>query len=77
MVCRESDEAVTLKFADGNVEISGGDSAERLVLGRRQLAQLIFGHFHKDEPIRCQGQAGEILQRIFPFYFPMWELDHS
>ena len=77
LVCRESNEAVTLKFADGNIEILAGGLAQPVVLSRRQLAQLIFGHFHKAEPIRCRGQTGQILQRIFPFYFPIWELDHS
>lgn len=77
LVCRESNEAVTLRYADGDIQILAGSFAQPVVLGRRQLTQLIFGHFHKDEPIRYPGHASQILQRMFPFYFPIWELDHS
>ena len=77
LVCRETNEAVTLKFRDGDVGLSTERSAEAVVLSRRQLTQLIFGAHPAAKPVECSGVAGEILQTIFPFYVPIWELDHS
>ncbi len=28
-------------------------------------------------PLENTGIAGEVLNRIFPFYFPVWKLDHA
>ena len=77
LVCRETDEAVTLKFNDGDVELSTEQSPEPVVLTRQELTQLIFGAHPAANPIECSGVTGEILQTVFPFYVPIWELDHS
>ena len=77
LVCRETDEAVTLKFNDGDVDLSTEQSPEPVVLTRQQLTQLVFGAHPAANPIECSGVTGEILQTIFPFYVPIWELDHS
>ena len=77
LVCRETDEAVTLKFCDGDVDLSTERLAEAVVLTRRQLTQLIFGAHPAAKPVEYSGVTGEILQTIFPFYVPIWELDHS
>ena len=77
LVCRETEEAVTLKFRDGDVNLSTERSAEPIILTRRQLTQLIFGAHSVAKPVECSGKTGEILQTIFPFYVPIWELDHS
>ena len=77
LVCRETEEAVTLKFRDGDVNLSTERSAEAVVLTRQQLTQLIFGAHPVAKPVECSGKTGEILQTIFPFYVPIWELDHS
>ena len=77
LVCRETEEAVTLKFRDGEVDLSTERLAEAVVLTRRQLTQLIFGAHPAAKPVECSGVTGEILQTIFPFYVPIWELDHS
>ena len=77
LVCRETEEAVTLKFRDGEVDLSTERLAEAVVLTRRQLTQLIFGAHPAAKPVEFSGVTGEILQTIFPFYVPIWELDHS
>ena len=77
LVCRETDEAVTLKFRAGDVDLSTERLAEAVVLTRRQLTQLIFGAHPAAKPVEYSGVTGEILQTIFPFYVPIWELDHS
>ena len=74
-----SDAAVDMlaRFRDGDADVSSGQSGEQVVLSRRQLAQLIFGPHPAARPFEAEGRAGEILQQVFPFYFPIWELDHS
>ena len=77
LVCSETEETVTLKFRDGEVDLSTERLTEAVVLTRRQLTQLIFGAHPAAKPVECSGVTGEILQTIFPFYVPIWELDHS
>ena len=76
-VCHETDETVTLKFHEGEVDLSTERLAEAVVLTRRQLTQLIFGAHPAAKPVKYSGVTGEILNTIFPFYVPIWELDHS
>ena len=77
LVCKESGEQVTMKFRRGAVEFSDEEAAEPVVLTRRELARLIFGPHPAAKPIELPGQAGAILRHVFPYYFPVWELDHS
>jgi len=77
LACEESGEAVTLRFRDGQVDLSDRPEGERMVLSRRELARLIFGAHTDTEPVRCGGPAGRVLERVFPYYFPIWELDHA
>lgn len=77
LVCKESGETVTLKLNKGCVDISNEPLLGKLILTRRQLAQLIFGHHPKAKPVTTNGKAGKILKKLFPFYFPVWQLDHS
>ena len=76
LVCSDSGEAVTLNFRNGSVTISPGELPDKLVFTRRQLAQLIFGSHHSVAPVEPSGLAAEILGTVFPYYFPIWELDH-
>ena len=77
LVCDDTREAVTLDFEDGNVGITARRSDEPVVLTRRQLAQLIFGHYPTAAPLEIGGVASDILGAVFPYYLPIWELDHS
>lgn len=76
VVCSDSGETGSLSFVDGNVKVSTDARTEKVILTRRQLTQLIFGAHNSLPPVVPGGQGGEILQKIFPFYFPVWELDH-
>lgn len=77
IVCADDGEAVTIRIRGADVEVSSERSGEPIELTRRQLAKLIFGPHPAADPIEIRGQAGEILDAIFPYYFPVWELDHS
>ena len=77
LVCRETDETVTLRFRDGEVDLSTKRLTETVVLTRRELTQLIFGPHPAAPSLEFSGAAGEILNTIFPVYVPIWELDHS
>lgn len=77
LVCRETDETVTLRFRDGEVDLSTKRLTEAVVLTRRELTQLIFGPHPAAPSLEFSGAMGEILNTIFPVYVPIWELDHS
>ena len=77
LVCKDDGEAVTISLRNGDVEVSTERSGEPVELTRRQLTKLIFGPHPAADPITADGEAGEVLDAIFPFYFPVWELDHS
>ena len=77
LVCSDTDQVLTLEFRSGEVGFSAARSAAPVVLSRRQLTQLIFGSHPDLEPLELGGDTGEILQQVFPYYFPIWELDHS
>ena len=77
LVCRETDETVTLRFRDGEVDLSTKRLTEAVVLTRRELTQLIFGPPPAAPLLKFSGGTGEILNTIFPIYVPIWELDHS
>ena len=77
LVCHETDETVTLRFRDGEVDLSTKRLTETVVLTRRELTQLIFGSHPAAQSLDFSGATGEILNTIFPVYVPIWELDHS
>lgn len=77
LVCRETDETVTLRFRDGEVDLSTKRLTEAVELTRRELTQLIFGSHPAAPSLEFSGATGEILNTIFPVYVPIWELDHS
>ena len=77
LVCKDDGEAVTISLRKGDAEVSSERSGDPVVLTRRQLTKLIFGPHPAADPITADGEAGEVLDAIFPFYFPVWELDHS
>ena len=77
LVCRETDETVTLRFRDGEVDLSTNRLTGAVVLTRRELTQLIFGPHPTAPSLEFSGGTGEILNTIFPVYVPIWELDHS
>ncbi len=77
LACDEMDECVSLVFEDGTMDISYDRTSEPIALTRRQLTQLIFGGHAALEPLSLGPAAGEILEQLFPYYFPIWGLDHS
>ena len=77
LVCKESGHGLTMKFRDGDVSFSSESVPDEIVLTRRELVQLIFGVHQSAKAIECKGDAGKILQKIFPYYCPVWVLDRS
>lgn len=84
LVCTDSGEAVTLDFADGEAEVSAGACAEPIALTRRELTRLVFGSHPVIGPLDVGGPGAgpstspgqALLNLVFPYYFPIWELDH-
>ncbi len=76
IVCTDSGEAVTLDFAGGEAAVSTGASAGPIALTRRELTKLVFGSHPSLDPLRVDGPGADLLKLVFPYYFPIWELDH-
>ena len=76
LVCSDSSETVTIHARDGVVELSATESAQPIVLARRQLVQLIFGSHAALEAQTIDGPGADLLRSLFPYYFPIWQLDH-
>ena len=74
--CPDTGESVGLTFRDGDVEIGPGRLAHDVELSRRDVARLVFGPHRAASPVEVDGPAGDVLGKVFPYYFPIWELDH-
>ena len=75
--CTETGERVTLGFGGGEVRFDADPAAERVALTERQMVQLVFGGHSSCEPLDLPAEVAPLLERVFPFYFPIWELDRS
>jgi hypothetical protein len=76
-------EEFSIRVTDATEQISFRSTEEGLILGqermerhyelsRRELTSLVFG----PHPVRGEETAG-IETPLFPFYFPLWQLDQS
>lgn len=63
----------TLGSGDTEVISSFDDAlaSERVALTRRQMTQLVFGGHPSCEPLDLPEKAGDLLNQVFPFYFPI------
>ena len=75
--CTDTGEAVALEVGDGEVRFDPAPDTDRVALSARQMVQLIFGGHPSCEPLDLPAAAADLLGELFPFYFPIWELDHS
>ena len=75
--CTDTGERVTLEVRGGEVRFDTVPAAERVPLTERQMVQLVFGSHPSCEPLALPAKGAELLDRVFPFYFPIWELDRS
>ena len=77
VVCEDTDEAVSLRLRDGEVQVTDKRLPEPVTLSRRQLAQLVFGGHASVPPLELHGSGAQLLDALFPLYVPIWEIDHS
>ena len=65
-------EVISLDFADDQI-VQGADRCElHLEMNSQEWTGVIFGS-HPERPIETPGA----IKHLFPFYFPIWMLDHS
>ena len=74
--CPDTGESVGLTFRGGDVEVRPGRLAHDVELSRRDIARLVFGPHRAARPVEIDGLPGDVFRAVFPFYFPIWELDH-
>lgn len=76
LACSETGEVVTLRFEGGSFSFDDDGSLDKIVLTRRELSSLIFGAHPSGHEVKVTGLSGKLLRGIFPYYFPIWEIDH-
>ena len=67
---------MTLSFANGEAKVSSGAATEPIAMTRRELTRIIFGSHPSLGPLHVRGPGEDLLRLVFPYYFPIWELDH-
>ena len=77
VICEDTNEAVSLRVRDGEVDVTAERLPEAVTLSRRQLAQLVFGGHASAPPLELDGAGAALLEALFPIYAPIWEIDHS
>lgn len=65
-------ELISFEFAEGGLTLGSARLEIHLDFSRRELASVIFGS-HASHPFDTPAVLGD----LFPFYFPIWMLDHS
>ncbi len=77
---RETGERVDLKWDGDNLEVGGGRSRDprngAQELSLRQAARLVFGPEKPSQVLDLSNEAGQGLDRAFPFGFHIWMLDY-
>ena len=68
----DTDEVISLKFSDDGLNLGTEKLDYNLEVTRRELTSIIFGA-HPSRPVK----TFEVLNNLFPLYFPIWILDHS
>ncbi|MCY3784407.1 MAG: GNAT family N-acetyltransferase [Chloroflexi bacterium] len=77
VVSEDTNEAVSLRVRDGEVEVMSERLPDAVALSRRQLTQLVFGGHPSAPPLDLHGSGAHLLDALFPIYAPIWEIDHS
>ena len=68
----DANETISFDLDDGRVNLGDTTCDNHHQLTRRELTAAVFG-----ENLAQRVAVPEPMRRIFPFYFPIWELDHS
>ncbi len=67
----------TLGCGDREVSFDDALALDRVALTARQMVQSVFGGHCSCESLDLAARAANLLAPVFPFYFPIWELDRS
>jgi GNAT superfamily N-acetyltransferase len=65
-------EIISFEFSPDGLQLGDKKLQEHLILTRRQLSSAVFGYHQQVTEKNYPELSG-----LFPFYFPLWILDHS
>ncbi len=68
----DAQEQISFRFSESGLQLGEERFANHLETTRRELTSWVFGA----HPARPSSRPN-ILSRLFPFYFPIWQLDQS
>ena len=65
-------EIISFEFSPEGLQVGDKKLQEHIILTRRQLTSVVFGYHQQVAEKNYPELTG-----LFPFYFPLWILDHS
>jgi hypothetical protein len=68
----DASDIIELRFCDNKLEFGNTLSINHFCLSRQEWTGVIFGS-HPERPVATPPE----LKHLFPYYFPIWMLDHS
>ncbi|MCK5735363.1 MAG: hypothetical protein KAH21_02750, partial [Spirochaetaceae bacterium] len=68
----DSAELISFKFSTQGLELGRSRLDEHFELSLQELTAIVFGA-HSGHSVTVP----DVLKELFPFYFPIWQLDHS
>jgi len=68
----DADEIIELRFSENTLTFGNTRHMNHFCMSRQEWTGVIFGD-HPERPITTPPE----LEHIFPYYFPIWMLDHS
>lgn len=72
MPISDNEEPLEFEFSSTGLKLSREALSPRVELSRRELTSIVFGP-HAERPV----ETPQAMRGLFPFYFPIWILDHS
>jgi len=68
----DAGELIGFEFCSGRLALGSAKFETHVELSVRELTSIVFGP-HPERPVATP----EVLKDLFPFYFPIWMMDHS
>lgn len=75
--CLEDGDAVRVRLAAGSATVEPALPEEAQMLCRQRLVQVLFGrHPESPEPSPSLRDESGLVENLFPYRIPIWEIDH-
>ena len=66
----------TISLFWGNLRFLDQQAENNASLSRREITRFVFGSHPTADPIELPAPLKQVSEKIFPYYFPIWDIDH-